>query len=262
MAATATAVNALPQTYELGTPTAEFSTAPKRNIRFFLGFLILVVGETGAFLSLSPYLYLYPRDMFTAIGGIGVLVAIVGYIVIEASLRYRQLRILIFPDGFIQTRAGKTDTIRWHEVNSIWQSVTRRYVNGVYTGTTYKYTLLTAGGQKFMFGNGIKNIEQFGNLLQQYVITLRLPEAIAAYNGGQVVNFGPLSVSQMGLTKGNQTVPWSEIQGVQVQRGYIKVKKQTGWFNFANVRVSAVPNVFVLLSLVDRIVGIKSTKKG
>jgi hypothetical protein len=74
------------------------------------------------------------------------------------------------------------------------------------------------------------------------------------------VYFGPLAVSQMGLTKGNQTVPWSEIHGVQVQKGYIKIKKQGRWFNFANVPVSSVPNVFVLLSLVDRIIGVNARK--
>lgn len=261
MTATAHLTKGLPQTYELGTPNAEFASARKKNLGLIFGFVFLVVGEAGILLKFtSPYQAEYGPDMFTTIAIVGVIVAVIGFLLAEMSFRYRQTRVLVFPDGFMQIQANKTNTVRWRDVTEVWQAVTRRYVNGVYTGTTHVYTLRTADGQKIVFGNSIKKVEQLGTLVQQQVNQLRFPGAVSAYNAGQVVNFGPLAVSQMGLTKGNQTVPWNEIQGVQVQKGYIKVKKQGKWLNFANVRVSAVPNVFVFLALVDRIVGV-GTKK-
>jgi hypothetical protein len=152
---------------------------------------------------------------------------------------------------------AKATTARWDEVNGITQAITKHYRNGVYTGTTYLYTLFLTGGRKMTFNNSIANVEMLGEALQNEVSRRAMPIAAAAYNSGQPVNFGPLTVSRDGLTQGKKTLAWGEIEGVQIQNGYIAVKKQGGWFNWANVPAASVVNLYVFLNLVNQIVGIK-----
>lgn len=61
--------------------------------------------------------------------------------------------------------------------------------------------------------------------IEQAVIKLHMPRAIAAFQGGQVIPFGPLSVGRQGLGNGRETIPWHELQNVEVKRGYRQVKR-------------------------------------
>jgi hypothetical protein len=244
---------------ELGEQVTEYRSAPKRNIGRNLGMLLMIAGfALFTYAAFMPSLRQADQVGFRT-GGI--VIAIVGYLAIEVSLRYRQTQVLIFQKGLARVRDGKVETVRWESIQGMWQNVTKHYTNGVYTGTTHVYTLQTNDGKKYVFNDSIKQAEQLGTQLQNVITSIRLPEAYSAFQSGQTVNFGPLSISQSGVSKGNQTVPWNEIQGVEVVKGHVKFKKQGAWFNFANVGVSQIPNLFVFLSLVDRITGINMKGK-
>ncbi len=49
--------------------------------------------------------------------------------------------------------------IRWDQVEAVWQAVTRRYYNGIYTGTTHLYTVRRWDRTKTVFNDQIKNVE-------------------------------------------------------------------------------------------------------
>ena len=80
------------------------------------------------------------------------------------------------------------------------------------------------------------------------------------YNGGGTVTFGKLSISPMGLAWGDKSLVWAEIEAVQITKGYLSVKKQGKWFRWANIPVSAIPNMIIALTMIDRIVGLKTSK--
>ena len=85
-----------------------------------------------------------------------------------------------------------------------------------------------------------------------------LPRAIETYNAGGTLQYGKLSVSQAGIGNGKEIVPWAQIKSVQVSNGFIAIKKDGKWLNWANVAVAKTPNYFVFLALADRVVGVKS----
>jgi hypothetical protein len=246
--------------YQFGTPFATFASAPKRTgMRNFWIFLLLA-GETALFtVAMSPYFENEDLQIGVFIGG--VCVGLLGLLGLFSWWRYRQTRVLLFDQGFTQIIKGEMNDVRWNEINAVWQNVTKHYTNGVYTRTTHVYTLQTTTGKRFVWNDAIKNVEQLGIAMQNAVTKIRLPEVQSAYQAGQTITFGPLSVSLAGLSKGNQTVSWTEIKGVQVEKGYIRVKKQDAWFNFAKVATSSIPNLFIFLTLVDQIIGINPGKK-
>jgi hypothetical protein len=248
------------EVYQFGTPTMTFASAPKRTSRRNFWILLLIIGEVILIMGLaSPYFE--NRDASTGVTIAGAIVSIVAFLLLDSWFRYRQVKVLIFDQGFSQTRDGKTDDVRWNDVNAVWQNVTKHYRNGVYTGTTHVYTIETNDKRRFVWNDVIKEVEKLGEIMQNAVTNIRLPEAFNAYQSGQTVSFGPLAVNSVGISKGNQTVPWTEIKGVQVEKGFIRVKKQDAWFNFANVPTSSIPNLFIFLSLVDRIIGINTGRR-
>jgi hypothetical protein len=248
------------ETYQFGTPFATYASAPKRTRMRNIWIFLLILGEVAVFMGIfSPYF----EDVDVKIGAtiVGMIVAVTSLLLLEAWWRYRQIRVLLFDKGFTQDIDNKRSDVPWSEVGTVWQNVTKHYTNGVYTGTTHIYTILTTSGKRFIWNDKIKNVEQLGGTMQSAVTKIRLPEVFAAYQSGQTISFGKLAVNLTGLSKGNQVVPWSEIKAVEIQKGYIRVKKQDSWFNFANVPTSSIPNLFIFLSLVDKIIGINTGKK-
>jgi hypothetical protein len=67
---------------------------------------------------------------------------------------------------------------------------------------------------------------------------------------GSRVAFGPLSVGPGGITAGDQSLPWSEIDDVQIRKGMMSVKKAGKWLAWKRAQVSQIPNYFILDALV------------
>jgi hypothetical protein len=73
------------------------------------------------------------------------------------------------------------------------------------------------------------------------------------------VTFGPVAISKSGIVIGRKTYPWSEVQQVSIHQGYVKVsKKGGGWFSGASAAASTIPNLRVLLSIINQVVGLKA----
>ncbi len=215
-------------------------------------------GIAGLYGLLHPKMANDDRMGMTVIGGICFLV---GLIAIEAMVRLIGLRVTVDANGLTHIQNGRTTSMRWDDISTVWQSITKRYTNGIYTGTTYLYTVQANDGKKLKLTNSLNRVEKLGNTIQNEVSKRHFPRALETYNSGGTVSFGNLTLNRMGLTRGSDTLAWSEIQGVQMQKGYMEIKKQGKWLRWAKIPVSSIPNLFVFLTLMDRIIGINTPKK-
>lgn len=238
------------EAYQLGTPLAEYRPKKSRQITMYImGALLALIGVGIVF---SDMLQRRPSGLFVVGGGMLAL----GLWLIWTGVRDRGLQVLVFPDGFTHTARGATEVIRWDDITEVQQQVTKHYTNGVYTGTTHIYTVRRAGKPDLKLNDALQNVEQLGNTVQDQAYRRLLPRAIATYNAGGILHFGKLSVSQQGLSNGKDTIPWSEIKGVKLEKGMIAVSKQGKWLNWATATVAQTPNIFVFTALVDSIIGI------
>lgn len=119
------------------------------------------------------------------------------WIVVDA-VRSRDKHVYICPGGLLYQHSGKTEAIRWNQVESFWQHVVRRYSYGIQTGTTHLYTLRRNDGATFKFNDQIYNVETPGNTIARETTRSLLPRCIAAYQAGQTITFGQISLNQQG----------------------------------------------------------------
>jgi hypothetical protein len=254
MSANAATLNS--PTSAVGAPVAEYRGAPKRGILRSLGLLLLIGGEAGALFGLfSPYLF--ETDDRALIIAIGSGIALIGLLFLAIGVIYRQAIVSIFTDGLEYRRGNVTLTVKWNEIATIRQAVTKHYTNFVYSGTTHVYTMQLTDGRKIIFNDRIKNVEKLGELLQKKIADVRLPEVIQQYNMGSTIEFGPVALNSTGILRGRLTIPWPEVRGVNVVKGYVRVEKAGARGYPINVSVSTIPNLYVFLVMVDRIVGLK-----
>jgi hypothetical protein len=56
-----------------------------------------------------------------------------------------------------------------------------------------------------------------GDMVNEQITQCKFPQFVAAYNAGQIIPFGPLSMSRQGISNAySMTLPWREIRGVSI----------------------------------------------
>ncbi|HET8846716.1 MAG TPA: DUF6585 family protein [Ktedonobacteraceae bacterium] len=162
-------------------------------------------------------------------------------LVIQAVSR----RTYLFQQGLVIYKGNQVQSLPWNQVAEVWQSITRNYRNGIYTGTTYLYTLRRADGTQIRLNNMTKGVAELGPAVARGVSQELIPRALSALRSGQTLTFTPFSVNQQGLGNGREFVPWSQIQSIDVNKGVITVKKFGQSRRWASAMVSKVPNFLV-----------------
>lgn len=148
----------------------------------------------------------------------------------------------------------------WHEINALTSAVTKHYTNGVYTGTTHVYTLINKDGQKMVLNDSLQEVEALAGEVRKHIFPLLYDEYTQAYNTGQVCSFGPVKISKAeGIQVRNKAYPWQDISEVSIQRGVLSIKKKDGgWFSGASAPAGSIPNLEVMLSIIDQVVGLRT----
>jgi hypothetical protein len=233
------------EAHGLGAPTAEYTLDAGRQVLNLLASLVVTmigVGAMGGGLSAGlsgggdVLLFLF----------IGLVYVLPGLWWFISTLRKRGLRVLVFPEGLAYVRRGKAVVIRWDDVAIVRQAITRVQ----YTFTVRKCTVQLHDGSKYTFNNALRNVGQLITSIQQETTPRILERVSEAYEAGQSIPFGKLSVSQAGISRGNKTLPWDQVKSVTVDQGVITIKKQGGLLKWASANVAETPNFFVFASLV------------
>ena len=215
----------------------------------------------GVLLGIGGLALFYFGAGAVADGGIvgvifGVILIAAGVYAIYRAYMNAGKNVQVYSDGLVSTTRQGTDIFRWDQIIGAWQSVTRHYRNGIYTGTTHTYTIQGADGRKAVFNDALRNVEKLGDAIQKQTFSYLFPRAVASFMAGQPLNFGKLTISQQGVSNGRETVLWGEIKQFRLHQGVISISKQGRWFNWSNATVAQTPNVFVFLALVDHIKGL------
>jgi hypothetical protein len=239
-----------PLAYQMGNPRGEYKPAIATWLNIILGGGIAAGALFGMVSVLSEGKSKEPLYVLTFLLLVGIGVAYFGY-------RRSRVRVQVFDQGIVYTRSSQAQTWRWEEIAFVWQQITKVRVRGIPVGTNYVYTIQHRNGQKIVLNNGIRRIKELGEMVQSETFTRLMPLAVAAYNGGQPLDFGKLTISQQGIGNGKEIVPWAQVKGVQVNQGYVAVKREGKWLRWANVPVAGVPNFFIFMALVDQIIGVK-----
>jgi hypothetical protein len=168
--------------------------------------------------------------------------------------------VVLYMNGLAYSDRKGVQAWRWEEFGSLTSAVTKHYTNGIYTGTTHAYTLLKNDGSRIVLNDSLTNVEEVSNRIREKIFPLLYKRYADAYNAGQRVVFGPVALSKTeGLQVGKKIYPWDQVGQVSIHQGYVRIsKKGGGWFSGATAAASMIPNVELLLSIVDQVVGVKA----
>ncbi len=256
---TVATVDQLIEAYGLGAQREEYHFKITRTL--LGGLLLIALGAAPiAFIVISgqmstamDFSALNTSGDFWLFGIIGLVLFAGGIWTLIKLFLNSNRRVIVYEQGVVRMNKSLTEVVRWEDVDTFLQAVTKHYINGIYTNTTHIYTLCRSNGKAVKFGDTIRKVEALGDTLQREVTRVLLPKFIEAYNMGDTLTFGPLSMSQEGLSNGKEMLSWSQVQDVQVRQGIVSVQKEDQWTNWSPVGIARIPNFYAFMALVDSV---------
>jgi len=256
--------------YQLGAPTAVYRGRVKISVLLAKLFLIVMfIGSWGAIfvaMGFSPaswHVQAGPLQYGAMIVGIALLGLGVALIVrvITHAWSVPGWQVVACTDGLV-VRKGKDEVkvVRWEQVDTVWLRGVEQYVNGILTGSYFRIIADLKDGTKVKLDERFVKIEDLALTVAYEVKRIQFPQVVTAYNAGSPIDFGPLTVSQVGISEYKKTLPWRQFAGIQVNKGWVDVlwiddrtigKFLVGPRKWMHIGVPDVPNLFVLLSLID-----------
>ncbi|MET9409165.1 DUF6585 family protein [Streptomyces sp. NPDC002935] len=163
-------------------------------------------------------------------------------------------RLHFFEHGLIETdRKGRPVAFRWDSMTAL-QEITESYVNGIYVGTGYRYTLHKQDGTVRKVTNFYAEPERWGPFIQQEIAGAQLPGMLRILQEGQQLTFGDISLNRHGVaTRKRGAVTWTEIEDVRVDNGVLALRKSGKWLSWSSKPVKDIPNFLLFLALVDHL---------
>ncbi|GLW68578.1 hypothetical protein Kpho02_08770 [Kitasatospora phosalacinea] len=171
----------------------------------------------------------------------------------NVNRRQAARRIHCFEHGLVLDEPGGPLAFRWDAL-SVLQRITRRYVNGIYVGTSYEYRLFRPDGVKARLTGFYADPEVWGAAVQHEITRAQLPGVLGLLGGGGTVHFGDMVVNAAGVATANRNgVPWGEVEQVEVRRGTVAVRRAGKWLPWSNTPVHKIPNFFLFLCVVEEL---------
>jgi hypothetical protein len=239
--------------YQLGRPTAMFRSQNAAGSMVLIGIGLLFC--CGGGVGITALTEGQGNPQMTKVA---VVLPFAGILALFAGIRnlYSAHRVLVFPEGLAVLQGSAVTVWRWDDVESVRRNLTEVHQRRTSPRTC---TLRRQDGQMLEFNSTqLEKTDQLGDLAEREVGRRLLPRARATLQQGGAVDFGPLSVDQFGLHQGARTIAWHEVVGVCTGEGQLTVTKAGQWRNWCSIPVSTLPNMPVLVSLLQEHVRVVS----
>jgi len=242
-------VQQLAEIHSLGAPTTSYS---QKSVDFLLYPSLLSLIALGFMALFILFLSSVDTTAQQCLPLFFLILSVVfGWMSIYRYLTGRKQQVHIYTQGFVYLRWHKAEALRWDQIETLWCAMPD---SASYIWDTLR--IRTTDGIKvwvIVAATVLRDSSELYRTIEHEFVRIRLPGVIEQYEAGHSIAFDNLSVDKLGLTYQGETLPWSQVQSIDVgdQRVWINKEGQKWgyWFN------NSVPNLCLLRDLVTHIRG-------
>jgi len=187
-----------------------------------------------------------------------------------AVLQQNKSRVVLRADGVERWGLrGKLWALRFSEMHELHYRVIKVRLGGVLglllpaLGTNIHIAFTDPNGKKRKLPVNLKGMDTLAERISERQTAAHFPAARAKLDNHEQVQFGKsvaLDKEKISVRKffgGMKSCPLSEIEKFSVENGALRIRQRGKTFAFASVQTGRVPNIFLLLRLLDALLGQK-----
>lgn len=232
----------------IGRPTAFFTFPRRQRVALIVaGILAAIVG-----IGLLALLWFFPNEGLVVLS---LLLLAAGPALVLYAWKYRRLQAVAGSAGVALIQNDTVSSCRWQEIDTVHESLVTGEAKTVLTasarGEDHLIRLTCRDGKVLVFRNFLDDLSWLGKIIQHETLPYLLPPAVAAFEAGGLLEFGPLCVDADGLRSDrSRRLAWEEVEDAEIANGHLMVKQVGKWWAWFKTPIGQVPNVHVLLVLV------------
>jgi hypothetical protein len=156
--------------------------------------------------------------------------------------------------GLVLERGRRGSAIPWDEVREVRTASVRYGLGPLPWGRQEQMTLVTRDGRTFHLDHSLSEYEELVSAVKHSVYPMLLDAYTRAFNHGQTLPFGPLSLAPDGIQNGRKTMPWNQVNQVRLDHGWLEAAP-TDSKSGLRLRFPArsIPNVDLCLQLIQEL---------
>jgi hypothetical protein len=187
------------------------------------------------------------------------------YLVIARFLSSRRY-VVVFTRGIeLRLNPLRSRKYRWNQIAGISAYLERRQFLWRKGKARLKVKLFRITGHPIQLPGDLENMPEFAARVKQLLYSHLSPSLELAYENGECVCFGPLTISSKGIRSGNTRrvqkssakhafIPWEAVNQISLSEGYfiVEYKGSTYATKPARYPVSKIPNLEILFHIVQQ----------
>ncbi len=235
----------------LGTPRIVYEKRQVSRYYLFIGPLAIVIGGLiiGTYLSLYENIFSWWMPWKASmVLLIGIAWCCVGLWITLPLLLTPHLRLFLCPKGLIYARRN-LEVIHWSHIAQAMQKIDIDKRNHV----VVSYIVRRDDGKVFTLKNDLPYIDRLYVFIEKEVARQLLPTALRECDSGIPQKFAAITIfpQGIGLEQEGRVLPWMSFERIELDKTTLSIHSRVGGWDWATVNLSGLPNVEVLLGLVE-----------
>lgn len=146
--------------------------------------------------------------------------------------------------------------VPWPMLDGVYQKILRVYRAGVEVDVRDVYTIALRDGTKLEVDYHFADIDAFGAALTHNIDRMLLPPCQQAFQAGQPVAFGVVTIDRQGVRANGKSLSWGEVESFSWKQGilasdraFLQIKRTGGLLAWAKLPIEQIKNYSVLMAL-------------
>jgi hypothetical protein len=168
---------------------------------------------------------------------------------LSRDLRNRDYVVQLFSEGLVHTKAGTSKTVRWADIEEVYQDISTAHLRYGIQMSWQKHILKLRDQSTLTLTDNLKDIGELGERLQDVMIWKYKVDAQNRLAQGERIEFGPYALTNEGIVLKKQLIEWDRIKKLHVNNQSVVVKASGSMFKVYTARRSKIPNLYVMIEL-------------
>jgi hypothetical protein len=179
---------------------------------------------------------------------IGPVVALVGINSLWATLQWAGAWAKLDENGIDYRVLWNRYRYTWADLKEVWQQGEQNHQTA-----RFLFSVLPSDQRRFTLAPILENDQRLGRIIQDRVLRHRYPVAVQALEQGAEVSFGLLKLSKDAVSWSKKRIAMQDVACVELKDASLKFWLAGEKKPILELHVADIPNVFVLLSLLEQL---------
>jgi hypothetical protein len=176
---------------------------------------------------------------------------VIGSLPSDVFTAFQNTEFYLCTNGLMIIKWTRVRAIRWEQIRAVQYCRERNILDSYYILYLDEGKPVTL--KRSLVGEGLNELAE---AVESEVRQRRLPEAITAYEAGQALSFGPISITAKGLVleEEQQSLSWQHFTSVDYYNGYyLTIREGATASPWQKIEVASMLNLCVFLPLITYI---------